>query len=137
MADKKSSKDKVPGKAKTQTVRERSQKDASAKPKRIRQTASRVKDPLAKAQAFGRREYHIPLPDDRIGKFLGKRVRLFPKFIREAFAEVKKVTWPDARTTVRLTLAVFIFSVIFAGIAGLLDFGLDKLFKEVIINNGK
>ena len=30
-------------------------------------------------------------------------------------------------------MAVFIFAVIFAAIVGLLDFGLDKLFREVIL----
>lgn len=120
---------------KQQTVRERTQVGESGRKRRLRNTASKVKTPFAKARQTGKREYHLPMPDNRAGKILKKRVRLAPKFMREAGQEIRLVTWPSARETVSLTMAVFIFAVIFAAIVGVLDYGLDKLFREVIIND--
>jgi preprotein translocase subunit SecE len=119
---------------KQQTVRERTQVDAN-KPRRIRRTAGKVANPLRKAGGLGRKEYHVvPLPANKAGSILSRRVRIIPKFIQEAWQEIRQVTWPSARETFRLTMAVFIFSIIFAVIVGLLDYVLDKVFREVIIN---
>ena len=119
---------------KTQTVRERREAQASNKPKRIRGAAGKIKTPLEKTKKLSSKEVHvIPLPDNKVGRFLGKKGRLSPKFLREAFAEVKLVTWPDRKNTVKLTLAVFIFAIIFAGIVGLLDWGLGELFKKFVV----
>lgn len=118
---------------KQQTVRERTKTQNTGRVKRIRTNAGRIKTPVKKAHATGKREFHLPLPDNKFGRILRKRVRIFPKFVREAWAEIRQVTWPTPRETVRLTIAVFIFATIFATIVGVLDFGLDKLFKEVLI----
>lgn len=119
---------------KQQTVRERSQQDSGKRIRRVRSAAGKLKTPFKKAHKHGKREVHVvPLPDNKVGRVLGKRVRFVPKFVREAFGEIRLVTWPTARETVRLTTAVFIFSVVFAVIVGVIDFGLDKLFREVII----
>ncbi len=117
---------------KPQTVRERTQA-GDGRARRIRTSASRVKTPIKKIRQTGKREYHLPLPDNRIGKVGSKRVRLVPKFVREAWHEIKLVTWPTFRETLSLTFAVFLFSIVFALIVGVLDFGLDKLFKELIV----
>lgn len=117
-----------------QTVRERSQSSKPGRVRRLRSTAGKVSTPLKKARQTGKREYHMPLPDNKAGRVLKKRVPIAPKFVREAAQEVRLVTWPTARETVRLTIAVFIFAVVFAAIVGVLDFGLDKLFREVIID---
>ncbi len=122
-----------PNSKKQQTVRERTLTGEKSHRKRIRRTASKVATPFKSMRQTGRREYNLPLPDNRAGKVLKKRVRLTPKFIREAWKEIRLVTWPNARETFRLTMAVFIFAVIFAVIVGTLDYGLDKLFREVII----
>lgn len=118
---------------KQQTVRERTQAKSPGRAKRIRTKAGGIKTPFKKAHSTGKREYHLPLPDNKAGRILRKRVRIVPKFIREAWREIRLVTWPTPRETVRLTIAVFIFATIFATIVGILDFGLDKLFKEVLI----
>jgi preprotein translocase SecE subunit len=47
--------------------------------------------------------------------------------------ELKLVTWPNARQTFRLTYAVMIFAVVFGVLVALVDYGLDKVVKEVII----
>lgn len=66
-----------------------------------------------------------------IGKWLGLIV--WPPYFRHSFRELKLVTWPNFRESWRLTFAVLAFAAVFgAAIAGL-DFGLDKLFKEVLL----
>lgn len=63
----------------------------------------------------------------------GSRLRIVPGFLRNAWAEIRQVTWPGRKETARLTVAVLIFSVVFGAFIAALDFGLDKLFKEVIL----
>jgi preprotein translocase SecE subunit len=58
---------------------------------------------------------------------------LLPSYFRNSFRELKLVTWPGRRESLRLTSAVLVFSVIFGGIVAIVDFGLDKLFKELIL----
>lgn len=122
---------------KQQTVRERTQTSKTAQPKRLRRTAGKVRGPFSKAGAFIKRKLSfIKIPNNRFGRILRKIGRiLWPTFFREAWREIRLVTWPNARDTIRLTIAVFIFSVIFAAIVGVIDFGLDKLFKEVIVGD--
>ena len=62
-----------------------------------------------------------------------RKLHIFPKFLRNAWAEIQQVTWPGRKETARLTVAVLIFSIIFGGFIAALDYGLDKLFKEVIL----
>lgn len=135
--DKPSSKEskKPLSRKKSLTVRERATASAEAKPKRIRRAAGKAKLPLGRVKKLGKSEYHIPLPDNKAGRVLRKRIRFIPKFVREAFAEIKLVTWPDTKTTIRLTIAVFIFAVVFASIVGALDYVLGELFERFFINN--
>ena len=126
-------KPKSPSK-KHQTVRERAQTTKEPRRKRVRQTASKITTPIKKIRGVGKKEYHpLKLKDHRLGRLLNKRVRIVPKFVRESWQEIRLVTWPNARQTFSLTMAVFIFSVVFAVIVGVIDYGLDKLFREVII----
>ena len=123
-----------PVRKKQQTVRQRSETEQNRKPRRLRSTAGKIASPLKKARVLGKREYHVvPLPDNRAGNILRKRVRIFPSFVVNAWREIRLVTWPGRSETIRLTIAVFVFAVVFAVIVGFLDYGLDKLFKEVIL----
>jgi preprotein translocase SecE subunit len=58
---------------------------------------------------------------------------LYPKYFRNSVRELRLVTWPNRSTSWRLTYAVIIFSLIFGVIIAIVDFALDKLFKEFII----
>ena len=64
-------------------------------------------------------------------RFLGKM--LLPPYVRNSFAELRKVTWPNRKQTLQLTSAVILFSVVFGIIVAIFDYGLDKLFKQVIL----
>lgn len=122
-------------KSKKPTVREQIERKSGDKPKaRIRRPGtSRLKAPLSKAKKVGKKEYHLPMPDNKLGKILSKRARFIPSYFRESWTEIKQVTWPNRKETVRLTTAVFIFSVVFGVVVALLDVALDKIFKEIII----
>ena len=54
-------------------------------------------------------------------------------YFRESWLELGKISWPSREQTVRLTIAVIIFSIILAGFIGAVDFGLATLVKKVII----
>lgn len=63
-----------------------------------------------------------------------RRFHIIPKFIRQAFVEIRLVTWPDARTTFKLTTAVIIFATVFAILISLVDYGFGKIFKKVFLH---
>jgi preprotein translocase subunit SecE len=62
-----------------------------------------------------------------IGKILGLR------FLRNSWKELKLVTWPTRREGVRLTTAVVLFSTVFAAVLAVIDYGLDKVFKQLLL----
>jgi preprotein translocase SecE subunit len=118
---------------KAPTVRERTLTVKSDRKRRLRSGAAKVGSPIKKVARVGKREYHLPLPDNKFGRFLKKRIRLWPRYFSESWREIKQVTWPNRRETIRLTVAVGIFSLIFGITVALLDYGLDKVFREVIV----
>ncbi len=77
------------------------------------------------------------LPKPGIFRFLRPILRplrwLIPAYFVNSWREVRQVTWPNRRETWRLTLAVFIFAIIFGSLVAGVDKGLDLLFKKVIL----
>jgi preprotein translocase SecE subunit len=63
--------------------------------------------------------------------FLGKI--LFPRYFRNSWLELKQVTWPTWKESQRLTFAVVIFAVIFGAVIAGVDWGLDKVFKSLLL----
>lgn len=66
-----------------------------------------------------------------IGRFF-KKVLLI-NYFASAWREVRQVTWPNRKETANLTIAVFIFAIGFGILIAIIDFGLDKLFREVLL----
>ena len=64
-------------------------------------------------------------------RWLGRHI--IPKYFRTAFHELRLTTWPSKKQSRQLTLAVVIFAVVFGVFVSLLDYGLDKLFKEILV----
>lgn len=58
---------------------------------------------------------------------------IVPRYLRNAWKELRLVTWPNRLETFRLTGAVIIFSAVFGILIAITDYGLDKLFKKVIL----
>lgn len=114
-----------------ETVRERTQKQQQ-------QVNKPVKPNFAASFIWG-----FLWPLRQLGKLIGKlgRFRVFriiarillPRYIRNSWRELRMVTWPNRRTSWKLTYAVIVFSIIFGVIVAIVDFALDKLFKELII----
>ena len=68
-------------------------------------------------------------------RFIGRLLAavLLLKYFRQSFSELKEVAWPDRKQTTQLTLAVFTFAIVFGLLVAITDFGLDKLFKKVLL----
>jgi preprotein translocase SecE subunit len=121
---------------KTETLRERTaraNKETEPKARRIRKTASAVGKPLRAAHRVGKKTYYLPMPNNKFGRIMNKHIRLFPRFFIDAWRELRQVQWPTGKQTMRLSWAVFIFSLVFGALIAVVDFGLDKLFKYVFI----
>jgi preprotein translocase SecE subunit len=73
------------------------------------------------------------------GKFFGlKPVRLigkviFPVYLRRSWNELRLVTWPSWRESRRLTFAVLAFAIVFGAAIALVDYGLDKIFRNILL----
>lgn len=127
---------------KSETVREKREKAAEVKPKqhRVRQTAGKANRPV-KAAGRGIAKAVRPLnpllkpfrtrPARFVGRFLAKV--LFINYVTASWKELRQVTWPNRRETTKLTLAVFVFAISFALLIAILDFGLDKVFKQLLV----
>ncbi len=118
-----------------ETMRERAEKVANTpqKSRRIQRTAGTISKPLRSASNFGRREYYLPLPENKVGRFFNKRRHIVPGYFRNSWRELRLVTWPSRRETWKLTLAVFTFAIIFGVLIAITDYGLDKLFRKVLL----
>ena len=67
----------------------------------------------------------------RVVRFIGRLLGF--TYIRDSWRELRKVTWPSFRESLRLTAAVIVFSVIFGAIIAVVDFGLDKVFRQILL----
>jgi preprotein translocase SecE subunit len=130
MADKQ----KTPRVRKSETVRERNEKvnakaeqDASkVKKQPIRKTARAVGKPLrVVAKPFKLRPVRF------VAKWVG--LILLPRYFRNAYKELRQVTWTSRRETWKLTFAVLIFAVVFGFLVTATDYGLDKVIRRIVL----
>lgn len=113
---------------KAETVREKAQKaaESSSQPRRLHATRRKAGAPFRAAGKGAK----------RLGKFKPFRIIgfiLVPPYFRNSWKELRQVTWPTFPVSLRLTFAVIIFAVVFGLFVALLDFGLGKLFKQVLL----
>ena len=78
-----------------------------------------------------------PAPSNKLNSFLLKNRSLLPSYVRGAAHELRQVVWPSLPVALRLTLAVYIFAVIFALLVAGLDWLLNHAFEEIILNKGQ
>jgi preprotein translocase SecE subunit len=108
--------------ASSETVRERASKAQIAAAAPVKQ--GRVRSVLAK----------IGWPFRMIGRGIALIGRfIIPPYLRNSWRELRLVTWPNRKESRQLTLAVMIFAIIFGVLVAGVDYGLDKLFKQVIL----
>ena len=60
-------------------------------------------------------------------------VKPIVSYLRNAFTEIGKISWPNRKQTIRLTVAVLVFSAVFGLFIGFIDLGLAELVKRVIV----
>lgn len=123
-------------KAPTPTIRQRASQapSGSKKLRRLRSGSQTATRPLRAAAQFSKVEFYLPMPDSRLGRFLNKRRYWIPRYFREAWHEVRQVKWPNRKETRHMTVAVFIFAIVFAVVIASVDYGLDQVFKKVLLN---
>lgn len=63
----------------------------------------------------------------KIGRILGFR------YLRDSWRELRLVTWPTFPDSARLTGAVIIFSVVFGVLIAIVDYALDKIFRQILL----
>lgn len=105
----------VPIGRQTQTVREKAQESVRAKKQPKRRVRTAVKTAV---KPF------------RFLRFL--RI-LVPPFFRRSWQELRQVTWPSRKETWQLTLAVFVFAIAFSLAVAIVDYGLDKIFRRILL----
>lgn len=119
-----------------ESMRDKAEKaqTSRAKPRRIKSASSAVKKPFRKVGKAVSKDYYLITPSDSgIRGFLTKKRRFIPKYFRDSYGELKLVTWPNRKETTNLMWAVFIFAIIFGLLITVVDYGLEKLFKEVFL----
>lgn len=125
-------------------------KPKSKKP-RIRKSAPTVRERADAAQAEAQKPpktkkirevfSRLKLPDNSLGKLLGQIGRFLrrilgwiaPRYFVNSWREVRQVTWPARKETWRLTLAVFIFALVFGTMVYGVDKVLDDVFKRFVL----
>lgn len=64
-------------------------------------------------------------------RFIGRI--LVPEYFRSSWRELKLVKWPTIKQSYQLTFAVIVFAFVFGITIAIVDFGLDKLFKDILL----
>jgi preprotein translocase SecE subunit len=71
-------------------------------------------------------------------KFILKVLRwigriIVPSYIRNSWKELRQVSWPSLKQSRQLTFAVLLFAIVFGALIAIVDYGLDKLFKNILL----
>lgn len=125
---------KKPEVKKTSTMREKSAKTRAKaeKPKRVRKVAGAAKRPFKAVGSALSKEFHL-IGDENNDKFLTKSRKATPGYFKSAWAELKQVTWPGRKETWKLVFAVFVFAIMLGTVIAVIDYGLEKLLREIIL----
>ena len=114
-------------------VKAAEQGDKPSKRGRIRQSTKKVTSPVTRPIAKAGKKVgksKIAKPFRKPFRIIGRI--LLPKYIRNSWYELKLVTWPTWKQSRKLTFAVLVFALVFGVIVAIVDYGLDKVFKQLI-----
>lgn len=95
-----------------------------------------VKKGKDKTKELLKKEVNLPIPEQssKAGKFLTAKRRVWvPKYVRESWQELKKVSWPSRKDSWKLTFAVIVFTALFTLITALADYGLDRTVERLFL----
>jgi preprotein translocase SecE subunit len=107
---------------KTRTLRQTTEDKASVKKRSLKAPVRKVTRPLGKATNVVSKS-----KIGTAGRFLT------PKYFTNSWKELRQVTWPDRKMTARLTFAVIAFATVFGIVIAIVDYGLDKLFRQLLL----
>jgi preprotein translocase subunit SecE len=99
--------------------------------KKLNTSAKKTKKVLSKR--------YDPIPESRVGGTLAadvkgpKPLRKLVKYVKDSKNEVKKVTWPSRKESWRLTLAVLVFTAIFASFTTVVDLGFEEVVERLFL----
>ena len=105
---------------KTESIREKAEKAVAESSKEPRQLRVRTRAAAAPLRALG-----------RVLRVIGRYT--VPPYFRNSWRELRAVTWPSMRDSFKLTFAVIAFAVVFGLLVAVVDYGLDKVFKQVLL----
>ena len=114
------SKKSKPEKKPTQTLRQATANQSVPKKRRLRSSVKGAGKPLGKVKAV------VSKPVKKVGRLI------IPRYFRNSWRELKEVTWPDARQTAKLTMAVVAFAAVFGVAIAIVDYGLEKIFRALL-----
>lgn len=100
--------------------------------KPVKASAKKVKD--SNKQSFLSRLFS-PIAKSRAWKFLRRWVIRSPfgGYFVGAWRELRQVNWPKRKTAWKLTMAVFLFSAVFSAFTTALDYGFEKLARQLLL----
>ena len=95
--------------------------------KRLKKVGSKIGGFFSKLTA--------PVRKSKIWQFLRRTILRSPfrGYFINSWRELRQVTWPSRGTAWKLTLIVILFSAVFAALTSSLDFGFEKLAREVFL----
>lgn len=110
---------------KPETVRERAERAINEASKPSKQTIEPSDvGPTKSKRRFGRSKKEKK----------SRRFHIIPSYFRNSVSELKKVSWPNRRDTVKLTTAVIIFSITFSALVSGVDYVFSIIFKKVFLH---
>lgn len=115
------------------TMRELAKSGGAAKKNGLKSRSSSLGNRLKRQKSSSKKTRRIfKLPNNKFGRVLDKLLFTFPRYLKGSWQELRQTTWPNRKETIRLAFAVFVFSAAFAAFVAVLDFALDKIFKNLI-----
>lgn len=118
------------------TMRQASAKSRAnaAKPKRVRKAADAATKPVHAIRKALTTQYHLNERTEKHEENFFTKSRTFtPSYFKKAWGELRQVTWPGGKETWRLVFAVFVFAIVMGAMIAILDYGLEKILREVIL----
>jgi preprotein translocase SecE subunit len=114
------------------TVRERVEQTSQKAEADSTSSRRKLRKPKAERAAQPKRKIFAPL------RAIWRPTRwvlrhIVPGYFKSAFHELRLTTWPNRKQSRQLTIAVVMFAVIFGIFVSVLDYGLNKVFKELFV----
>ncbi len=95
--------------------------------KRIRKVSSKIGEFLGNIT--------LPARKTKVWRFLRRTILRSPfkGYFVNSWKELRLVEWPNRKTAWKLTFTVVVFSVIFAVLTTSLDYGFERLAKQIFL----